>query len=196
VKRLAILGSTGSIGTSALAVVDAHPDRLSVVTMAAGENVALLSEQIARYRPALVGVGSDKARDALTRHLAEVDGRTVGSRPVIAAGVDALVAAATHPDVDIVLCASSGTAGLEAALAAIDAGKTLALANKEVLVMAGALMVDAARRRDSAGRQRAQRHSPVSARTSCRRRAPVDSDRVRRTVSSAGRRRADAGHAA
>jgi 1-deoxy-D-xylulose-5-phosphate reductoisomerase len=141
VKRLAILGSTGSIGQSALAVVDAHADRLQVVALAAGENVALLAEQAARYRPRVVGVASEAARADL---VARLDG---SGTTVLRAGQDGLIAAATHPDVDIVLCASSGTAGLEAALAAIEAGKTLALANKEVLVMAGALMIDAARRR-------------------------------------------------
>jgi 1-deoxy-D-xylulose-5-phosphate reductoisomerase len=141
VKRLAILGSTGSIGQSALAVVDAHADRLQVVALAAGENVALLAEQAARYRPRVVGVASEAARADL---VARLDG---SGTTVLRAGRDGLVAAATHPDVDIVLCASSGTAGLDAALAAIEAGKTLALANKEVLVMAGALMIDAARRR-------------------------------------------------
>ena len=141
-KRIAILGSTGSIGRSALAVVDAHPDRLEVVALAAGENAALLAEQIARYRPA-VGRRRDRRGPRRTRR--------AGSAPAppttLAAGREGLIAVATHPDVDLVLCASSGTAGLEAVLAAIDAGKTIALANKEVLVMAGALMMDAARRR-------------------------------------------------
>ncbi len=140
-KRLAILGSTGSIGQSALAIVDAHADRLQVVALAAGENVALLAEQAARYRPRVVGVASEAARADL---VARLDG---SGTTVLRAGAEGLIAAATHPDVDIVLCASSGTAGLEAALAAIECGKTLALANKEVLVMAGALMIDAARRR-------------------------------------------------
>jgi 1-deoxy-D-xylulose-5-phosphate reductoisomerase len=141
VKRLAILGSTGSIGRSALEVVEAHLDRLAVVTLVAGENATILAEQVARHRPSFVGVASAAVLDDLKRRL------PVGVCPEMAVGAEALVAAATHPDVDTVLCASSGTAGLEAALAAIDAGKALALANKEVLVMAGALMVDAARRR-------------------------------------------------
>jgi 1-deoxy-D-xylulose-5-phosphate reductoisomerase len=141
-KRVAILGSTGSIGRSALAVVDAHPDRLQVVALAAGRNAARLAEQVARYRPAAVGVATDAA-------LGELRGRLAGQDvpAVLAAGPEALIAVATHPEADVVLCASSGTAGLEAVLAAIDAGKTVALANKEVLVMAGALMVEAARRR-------------------------------------------------
>ena len=142
VKRVAILGSTGSIGRSALAVVDAHPDRLQVVALAAGENAELLAEQVAQYRPRVVGVATDAARDELVR--AARRGRRAD---VVGVGREGCSRRATHPDVDLVLCASSGTAGLEAALAAIDAGKTLALANKEVLVMAGALMMDAARRR-------------------------------------------------
>jgi 1-deoxy-D-xylulose-5-phosphate reductoisomerase len=141
VKRLAILGSTGSIGRSALEVVEAHPGRLSVVALVAGENAALLAEQVRRHRPSLVGVATPAVLDELRRRV------PASECPETAVGAEALIAAATRADVDIVLCASSGTAGLEAALAAIDAGKTLALANKEVLVMAGALMVDAARRR-------------------------------------------------
>jgi 1-deoxy-D-xylulose-5-phosphate reductoisomerase len=140
--RVAILGSTGSIGRSALSVVDAHRDRVEVAALAAGENAALLAEQVERYRPAAIGVASAAARDELTRRL--------GSRitsGAVGVGPEGMLAVATHPDADLVLCASSGTFGLEAALAAIDAGRTLALANKEVLVMAGALMMDAARRR-------------------------------------------------
>ena len=138
--RIAILGSTGSIGRSALAVVDAHPARLTVVALAAGDNASLLAEQVARYCPEVVamatGAGVDRLKSACTNLP-----RAIGS------GTDGLIAVATHPSVDIVLCASSGTAGLEAVLAAIDAGKTIALANKEVLVMAGELVTSAARRR-------------------------------------------------
>jgi 1-deoxy-D-xylulose-5-phosphate reductoisomerase len=140
--RLAILGATGSIGQSVLSVVDAHPDRLEVVALAAGQNVERLAEQVVRYRPSLVSVATPEARDVLKLRL------PVGDHPRdMLAGAEGLLAAATHPDVDIVLCASSGAAGLEAALAAIDHGKRVALANKEVLVMAGALMVEAAKRR-------------------------------------------------
>jgi 1-deoxy-D-xylulose-5-phosphate reductoisomerase len=139
-RRVAILGSTGSIGTSALAVADAHPDRVEVVALAAGGNVASFAAQIARYRPRVVAMGSGEAVDDLKRQL--------GDRlPAHGAGSDGLIAVATHPDVDFVLCASSGTAALEAVLAAIDSGKTIGLANKEVLVMAGGLVMDAARRR-------------------------------------------------
>jgi 1-deoxy-D-xylulose-5-phosphate reductoisomerase len=141
VKRIAILGSTGSIGCSALAVVDAHPDQLSVVGLAAGENTARFVEQVRRYRPRAIAMASADA-------LAEARAALGGTAPdAIGHGPDGLIDVATHPDADVVLFASSGTAGLEAVLAAIDAGKTIALANKEVLVMAGALVIAAARRR-------------------------------------------------
>ncbi|HEX2344456.1 MAG TPA: 1-deoxy-D-xylulose-5-phosphate reductoisomerase [Vicinamibacterales bacterium] len=140
-KRIAILGSTGSIGCSALAVVDAHPDQLSVVGLAAGENTARFVEQVRRYRPRAIAMASADA-------LAEARAALGGTAPdAIGHGPDGLIDVATHPDADVVLFASSGTAGLEAVLAAIDAGKTIALANKEVLVMAGALVIAAARRR-------------------------------------------------
>jgi len=139
VKRIAILGSTGSIGRSALAVVDAHADRLQVVGLAAGENAELLAEQIERYRPRIGAMATGDAVDRLRRTGAGVD---IGGT-----GRDGLVAVASHPDVDLVLCASSGTDGLEAVLAAIEHGKTIALANKEVLVMAGGIVTEAAARR-------------------------------------------------
>jgi 1-deoxy-D-xylulose-5-phosphate reductoisomerase len=140
-KRIAILGSTGSIGTSALSVVDTHADRLEVVALAAGGNASTFAAQVACYKPRAIAMATSAAMDELRRTLS-------GSLPEVhGAGSGALVAVATHPDVDIVLCASSGTAALEAVLAAIDAGKTIALANKEVLVMAGGLVMDAARRR-------------------------------------------------
>jgi len=138
-KRIAILGSTGSIGRSALAVVDAHRDRLSVAALAAGENAELLAEQIARYRPSIVAMASGVAVDRLRASLP-------AGVSIAGAGRDGLVAVATAPDVDIVLCASSGTDGLEAVLAAIEHRKTIALANKEVLVMAGGIVTEAARR--------------------------------------------------
>ncbi|HEY7287623.1 MAG TPA: 1-deoxy-D-xylulose-5-phosphate reductoisomerase [Vicinamibacterales bacterium] len=139
-KRIAILGSTGSIGTSALAVIDAHADRLRVVGLAAGENAELLAEQIGRYKPRVAAMATGDAVDRLKRNGAA--GVDIGGT-----GRDGLVAVATHPDVDLVLCASSGTDGLEAVLAAIEHGKAIALANKEVLVMAGGIVTDAAARR-------------------------------------------------
>jgi 1-deoxy-D-xylulose-5-phosphate reductoisomerase len=139
VKRIAILGSTGSIGQSALSVVDAHPDRLAVVGLAAGENAELLAGQIARFRPRVAAMASAAALDRL-RQQGACAGVTLAG-----AGRDGLVAVASHPDVDLVLCASSGTDGLEAVLAAIRHRKMIALANKEVLVMAGGIVTEAAR---------------------------------------------------
>ncbi len=137
--RIAILGSTGSIGRSALAVVEAHPDRLQVVALAAGRNVEALGGQIRRFRPRVASVGSGHREHLRALGLDE-------SVTSLHEGPQGLVEVATHPDVDVVLCASSGTAALEAVLAAIAARKRIALANKEVLVMAGALVTRAARR--------------------------------------------------
>lgn len=140
-KRIAILGSTGSIGQSALSVVDTHADRLEVVGLAAGENADRLAAQVERYRPRIASLATGAAVDRL-RSMSGWSGdvRLAGT------GREGLVEVATHPDADIVLCASSGTDGLEATLAAIEAGKTIALANKEVLVMAGGIVTEAARR--------------------------------------------------
>ena len=140
-KRIAILGSTGSIGKSALSVVVSHPDRVQVVGLAAGQNVDLLAQQIHQFKPTVVSLSSSDAIERLR-------GSGVLGHGMTAYGEDGLTEVATHPDVDLVLCASSGTAALEATLAAIEAGKTIALANKEVLVMAGSLMVEAARRHE------------------------------------------------
>lgn len=136
--RVAILGATGSIGTSALAVADAHPGRVRVVGLAAATSAAALAPAVVRHRPSAVSMATDAALTAL--------GDAAGTLPAArGVGDEGLVMVATHPDVDLVLCASSGTAALEAVLAAIDAGKTIALANKEVLVMAGGLVMDRAR---------------------------------------------------
>ena len=140
-KRIAILGSTGSIGQSALSVIDAHPDRLTATGLAAGENADRLADQIARYKPRIVAMATDGAAERLRASGALAGARLAGT------GRDGLVAVATDESVDLVLCASSGTDGLEAVLAAIEAGKTIALANKEVLVMAGGLVTEAARRK-------------------------------------------------
>ena len=139
-KRIAILGSTGSIGRSALAVVDAHAGRLQVVALAAGENDSLFAEQIARYRPRVAAMATGAAIDRLRQS------RGSEATTIAGSGRDGLVAVASHPDADVVLCASSGTEALEAVLAAIELRKTIALANKEVLVMAGGIVTEAAAR--------------------------------------------------
>jgi 1-deoxy-D-xylulose-5-phosphate reductoisomerase len=139
-KRLAILGSTGSIGTQALDVVGRYPDRFQVLALAAGRNAARLTEQVRRFRPRLVAVADEAAARELR-----------GALPPgveLVAGEAGAVAAASHPEVDLVLAAISGGAGLRSTAAAIEAGKAVGLANKESLVLAGELlMARAAERR-------------------------------------------------
>ena len=119
VRGVAILGSTGSIGTSALRVIGRHRDRFRVAALTAYANAALLREQAACTAPTFVGIVQDC--DGAPREWCR--------------GADALVEAATRPDVDIVLNAVVGAAGLDATLAALAHGKRVALANKETLVM-------------------------------------------------------------
>lgn len=143
-RHIAILGSTGSIGQSALAVVAAHSDRLRVVAMAAGENIARFVEQVGTFEPDTIAMSTPRA---LADARSELRCRGAVDPPCASSGPEGLIAVATHPDADVVLFASSGTAALDAVLAAIEAGKTIALANKEILVMAGAIVMAAARRR-------------------------------------------------
>jgi 1-deoxy-D-xylulose-5-phosphate reductoisomerase len=137
-KGLSVLGSTGSVGTNVLRVVDAFPDRFRVVGLSAGANVRLLAEQVARYRPAVVSVATPEAAEELCRSAA-----LAGTR--VAVGEEGGVAVATHPDTRTVVAAAVGAVGLVPTYRALEAGKDVALANKETLVMAGELMVDAAR---------------------------------------------------
>ena len=132
-KRLAILGSTGSVGVQALDVVARFPERFRVVALSAGRNAARLAEQARRFRPRLVTIADSAAASALR---AEVPGDVE-----VAEGDAGAVAAASHPEVDFVLAAISGAAGLRSTAAAIDAGKAVGLANKESLVLAGELLV-------------------------------------------------------
>ena len=143
-RRIAILGSTGSIGVSALSVAAAHPDRIEVVGLAAGANTSRLAEQVERHRPRVI---SAAAGDGLAAVRAGASASARARIEHAASGADGLLAVATHPAVDLVLVATTGTTALDAVLAAIEAGKTIALANKEVLVMAGGLVMAAARRR-------------------------------------------------
>ena len=138
--RLAILGSTGSIGHSALAVVDAHADRLQVIGLAAGTSAPAMALQVERYRPRAVVMATDAACQTSARS------PDWGGRPPrpLRRRPQAPIDLVTRDDVDTVLCASSGTAALEAVVAAIRSGKRIALANKEVLVMAGRLVMDLA----------------------------------------------------
>jgi 1-deoxy-D-xylulose-5-phosphate reductoisomerase len=137
VKRLAILGSTGSIGVQALDVVARHPGRFEVVALAAGRNRALLAEQVRRFRPRVVSLSDPAAAR-------EVQGE-LGADLEILSGPEGAVACATRPDVDLVVAAISGGAGLLSTAAAVDAGKVVGLANKESMVLAGELLVRRAR---------------------------------------------------
>jgi 1-deoxy-D-xylulose-5-phosphate reductoisomerase len=137
VKRICILGSTGSIGTSTLDVVASHPGRFAVASLAAGSNVDLLERQVREHGPECVAVGGREAAEELARRL---DGRTR-----IVCGEDGLVAAATWPGVDLVVSGLVGALGLAPTHAALEAGRDVALANKETLVTAGAPMIAAAR---------------------------------------------------
>jgi 1-deoxy-D-xylulose-5-phosphate reductoisomerase len=134
-RRLAILGSTGSIGTQALEVVAAHPGRFAVCALAAGANVALLQEQALAHPAARLAVRDDEAARQLATRL---------GRPVLA-GAGALVDLAVDPDIDTVVVGLSGAMGLEPTLAALRAGKKVAFANKETLVAGGALVMATAR---------------------------------------------------
>jgi len=134
VKRLAVLGSTGSVGEQTLAVAADFPDRYRVVALAAGRRVEKLADQVRRFRPALVSV----AEDAGARALRDALGAGAGDVE-IAVGEAGLEAVATA-DADLVVAGLVGAVGLRPTLAALRAGRDVALANKEVLVMAGALV--------------------------------------------------------
>jgi len=139
-KGVSILGSTGSVGKNVLRTLDAFPDRFRVIGLAAGANVDCLAEQVARYRPRVVSVVSDEALLALGRR---VD--LSGCRAAV--GEAGMVAVATHPEARVVVASAVGAVGLVPTYRALEAGKDVALANKETLVMAGALMMAEARAR-------------------------------------------------
>jgi 1-deoxy-D-xylulose-5-phosphate reductoisomerase len=138
-KRISILGSTGSVGTQTLDVISHYPELFQVTALAAGSNVELLAEQVSRFRPELVSVASKEAADRLHSLLA--------SPPRIVYGPEGLIEAAASADADMVVTAVVGSQGLHPTLAAIEAGKHIALANKETLVSAGHLVTELAKRR-------------------------------------------------
>jgi len=140
-KRLAVLGSTGSIGQSTLAVAAEHPEEFALVGLAAGKNVPLLAEQIRQFKPALVSV-QDEAAAAQLRELVAPD-----LAPEILVGRAGALAVATAPGAEMVISAMVGAVGLEPTLAAIRAGLPVGLANKEILVAAGPLVMSLARER-------------------------------------------------
>jgi 1-deoxy-D-xylulose-5-phosphate reductoisomerase len=143
-KRIAILGSTGSIGRSTLSVVESFPDRFQVVTLAAGRNLDVAFEQVQRWRPKLVSVALESHAENLKTRL-----KSAGVSGIeIVHGSAGTVKVATHPEVDFVVSAIVGVAGLEATYEAVKAGKTVGLANKECLVAAGELITAESRRQN------------------------------------------------
>ncbi len=133
-KKISILGSTGSIGVNALDIVAQHPDRFQVVALAGGVNLEKIEEQILRFRPELVSLLDPESASRLRESLP-------GKFTRFLSGMEGLMAVATHPEAEIVLCALAGSIGLLPTLAAVRAQKNLAIANKEPLVMAGEILL-------------------------------------------------------
>jgi len=141
-RRIAILGSTGSIGRSTLSVVESYPDRFQIVALAAGSNLEAAFEQALRWRPRVVSMASEADADALRSRLKK---ENLGDIEVVH-GAAGTVRVATHAEADFVVSAIVGVAGLEATYEAVRAGKILGLANKECLVAAGELITAEARK--------------------------------------------------
>ena len=137
-KAISILGSTGSVGVTTLDVVGRFSDRFRVVAMAAGSNLDLLIEQVKRFHPELVSVAKPELAHELAARLRD-------ERVTIHHGLEGAIAVATHPDAQLVMSALVGAMGLRPTLAAIKAGKDIAFANKEVLVIAGELITASVR---------------------------------------------------
>ena len=152
VKQLCILGSTGSIGTQTLDVVRAYPERYSVYALCANRSIDKLVEQASEFRPEVVCIADETLYEELSRRLSDV-----GFEGKIWSGADAIADVVTMPSIDIVVAAMVGYAGLRPTIEAIKAGKMIALANKETLVVAGEIICDLA----------AKHHTPI---------LPVDSE--------------------
>jgi len=143
---VAVLGSTGSIGTQTLEVIAHLSDRFNIVALAAGRNVKLLAQQVARFDPEVI--------------VARTAERSIAGKRVLATP-EGLIEAATHPDVDIVVVATSGHDAFRATWAAIQAGKTIAIANKETIVCAGELIIPLARKHNVELRPVDSEHSAI-----------------------------------
>src|SRR5579872_3276956 len=141
-KRIAILGSTGSIGRSTLSVAESYPDRFQIVTLAAGSNLESAFEQAQRWHPRVISMAAEADADTLRSRLK----KDALSEIEVVHGPAGTVRVATHPEVDFVVSAIVGVAGLEATYEAVRAGKVVGLANKECLVAAGELITAEARR--------------------------------------------------
>src|SRR5580765_835895 len=141
-KRISILGSTGSIGRSTLDVVESYPDRFQIIALAAGRNLETALAQVRRWKPQLVSIAAEEDAETLRKSL-----KTSGISGVeVVYGSAGTVRVATHPDADFVVSAIVGVAGLKATYEAVRAGKSVGLANKECLVAAGEMITAEARR--------------------------------------------------
>ncbi len=139
-KRIALLGSTGSIGRQCIDVVQSLPDRLQIVSLSAGGNLEELIKQIQGHSPQLVSVADADRASQLSARLRAAG---LAKLPEIQHGAAGILAVATHPQADVVVSAAVGVVGLEATYAAIRTGKQIALSNKEVLVAAGEIVMAA-----------------------------------------------------
>ncbi|QAA22373.1 1-deoxy-D-xylulose-5-phosphate reductoisomerase [Sporolactobacillus terrae] len=137
-KKISLLGATGSVGTQTLAILREHPDQFALVAMAFGENIQTALPLIHEFKPALIAVKNKQVADRLKIHL------DPSTRLVY--GIEGMIEAAVHPDSDLLVNAVLGSIGLEPTLAAIEAGKTIGLANKETLVTAGHLVMRRAKK--------------------------------------------------
>jgi 1-deoxy-D-xylulose-5-phosphate reductoisomerase len=146
IKRIAILGSTGSIGRSTLSIVESYPDRFAVVSLAAGSNLEQAFADATRWQPKLVSMATEQGAGELKSRLTAAGFKQIE----VVHGSPGTVRVATHPEVDFVVSAIVGVAGLEATYEAVKAGKTVGLANKECLVAAGELITEEARRQGKA----------------------------------------------
>jgi 1-deoxy-D-xylulose-5-phosphate reductoisomerase len=151
-KKIAILGSTGSIGRQSTQVIDSLPGEFQVVSLAAGSNISLVAEQVKKYRPQLVSVRTEAGARAVCSALKKnrSSKSSAHSDPEILFGAEGIERVATHPDVELVISAAVGVVGLPATYKAIEQGKSIALANKEVLVAAGEFVMAAVKRHNVA----------------------------------------------
>ena len=142
-KTISLLGSTGSVGRNCLRVVEELPGEFRVIALAAGRNTTELADQVVRFHPELVSVSTPEAATTLAQNLKNLD---PSAHPEIMVGEEGLLRVATHPETDLVVSAIVGVAGLAPTCKAIESGKQIALANKEVLVVAGELVTELAQR--------------------------------------------------
>ena len=143
-KKIAILGSTGSIGHSTLSIVESFPDRFQVATLATGNNVEKAFDQACRWKPRILSVAHENAATQLKSRLGEAGLTEIE----VVYGTEGTVRVATHPEADFVVSAIVGVAGLEATYEAVKAGKAIGLANKECLVVAGEIITAEARKKN------------------------------------------------